>query len=100
MYSKMKGKYFARSMHEKNSSLIVTTRQIQALLADGRHRSKGSNHSKLSDALISSDDIIQSSGIFGFDHIQSALDQVLETIIDEETNIYFSKLIYYLTKLL
>ena len=47
MYSKMKGKYFARSIHEKNSSLIVTTRQIQALLADERHRSKGSNKSKV-----------------------------------------------------
>ena len=47
MYSKMKGKDFARSMHEKNSSLIVTIRQTIAALSDGRHRSKGSNKSKV-----------------------------------------------------
>ena len=87
MYSKMKGKDFARSMHEKNSSLIVTIRQTIAALSDGRHRSKGSNKSKVWEALISSDEIVQNSDNFGFDHIQQGLDQVLESVIDEENKI-------------
>ena len=66
MYSKIKGKYFSRSMYEKNSSLIITTWKTQAILMDGRHRLKGSNQSKVSDALILSDDINQSSGSFVF----------------------------------
>ena len=61
-------------MHEKNSNLIVKIRQTSAVLLDGRQRSKGSNKSKVLDALISSDEIIQSSGNFGFDHIQPGLD--------------------------
>lgn len=54
--------------------MIVKIRQTSAVLLDGRHRSKGSNKSKVLDALISSDKIIQSSGNFGFDHIQPGLD--------------------------
>lgn len=66
MYSKMKGKRFSRSMYENNSSLIITTRKTQGILMDGRHRLKGSNQSKVSDAHILSDDINQSSGSFVF----------------------------------
>ena len=84
----MKGKYFARSIHEKNSSLIITIRKKTTVLSDGRHRSKGSNKSKFSDARISSDKFIQSSDNSGFDHIHPGLNQVLETVIDEENTIY------------
>ena len=87
MYSKMKGKDFARSMHEKNSSLIVTIRQTTAVLSDGRHRSNGSSKSKVSNALISSDEFIQNSDNSGFGHMYPGLDQVLETVIDEENTI-------------
>ena len=87
MYSRMKGKDFARSMHEKNSSLIVTIRQTTAVLSDGRHRSKGSSNPKISNALISSDEFIQNSDNSGFGHMHPGLDQVLETVIDEENSI-------------
>ena len=38
MYIKMKGKYFASSMLENNSRLIVLTRQTQMVLADKIYR--------------------------------------------------------------
>ena len=83
----MKGKDFARSMHEKNSSLIVTIRQTTAVLSDGRHRSKGSSKSNDSNALISSDEFIQNSDNSGLGHMHPGLDQVLETVIDEDNSI-------------
>ena len=72
---------------KKKSILIVTIRQTVAVLSDGRHISKGSNTSKVSDALILSDEFIQTSGNSNFDHMQQGLDQVLETVIDEENTV-------------